>query len=324
MLKSILFIILTLTANTLLAQNTSEIVIAGAIVNTWTQAGLRVTEKPFDLGIQGNGFFALQTENGERVFSRYGEASLNPDGFLVHSASNAKILGYCAGELTAIDLSQFAVSSNESEIKSFRVEQNGTITAIYSNGTSSSTCQIALALFQNPLKLNRKKHVLIPTKASGAGYIGVPHDSTRGSLYGSSLEELDEEMYRLNTKSENSDRVAIEMEKAERASLQWSKEKTLFYIYNLQVSRSALEEIESSTMRCEKSIKDLVAMVESKSQQPSDTDFTNAINQALAQNESEVLVILGKERLEKAIRFRAKFNEKVWDNFGTSIKFTAF
>jgi len=64
-----------------MAQHLSPIVAAGSIVNAWTQGSVRSTEKPFDLSIQGKGFFVLKQSDGEHVFSRYGEMSLNSEDF---------------------------------------------------------------------------------------------------------------------------------------------------------------------------------------------------------------------------------------------------
>ncbi len=132
---------------TLQGQALSPIVAAGSIVNAWTQGSVRSTEKPFDLSIQGKGFFVLQQLNGEHAFSRYGEMSLNSEGFLVHSASQNIVLGYCGANLEPINLSRFAQNTDGSVVKSFTTEIDGTIAAHYTNGTVHKTCSIALAIF---------------------------------------------------------------------------------------------------------------------------------------------------------------------------------
>jgi hypothetical protein len=131
-------------------------------------------------------------------------------------------------------------------------------------------------------------------------------------------------MYRLNIKSGNTDRVADEMEKQRVAIEQWSKQKTLFYIYDLGVTRQELSDIDVSTEKCGKAIKSVVDIAEKAPNQISDVEFSSRIKSALDQHESEVMNVLGQERLDKAKAFRDAFNKDVWNKFGTSLRFTAF
>lgn len=185
------------TANTL----DTPFLTVGVAVNTWTQGGVRVSERPFDLAVQGNGFFSLQLQSGEQVFSRYGDISLDNEGFLIQTSGQARVLGYCGGELQPINLAQFARDDKNSVAKSFRVELSGKITAIYESGYAHETCTVALALFYNANKLKRSKHLLRPTLESGEASIGKPRQEGRGSIFGSSMEELEEQMYELNVKT---------------------------------------------------------------------------------------------------------------------------
>ena len=140
MTKFFLIVSAIFFAKALLAQTLSPIVVAGSIVNAWTQGSVRSTEKPFDLAIQGKGFFVLQQSNGEHAFSRYGEMSLNSEGFLVHSASQNTVLGYCGANLEPINLSRFAQNTDGSVVKSFTTKLDGTIAALYANVTLHKTC----------------------------------------------------------------------------------------------------------------------------------------------------------------------------------------
>jgi flagellar hook protein FlgE len=175
---------------------TDAATLSGSIANSWTQAGVRATDKPFDLAIQGNGFFAIRLPSGEEAFSRYGEMSVDWRGFLVHAPTRGEVLGYCDGEIGPIDLSRFARDEGDKSFaKSFRIELNGTIVAVYENGYSRETCRVAIALFRNSPMLKRSlSHTLHVTGDSGQGSLGVPQVEGRGSIYGSSLEELDEQM----------------------------------------------------------------------------------------------------------------------------------
>lgn len=208
-----------------------------AFVNNWTQAPVRASDKALDLAIQGNGFFILQMPNRHLVFSRYGEMSLTPDGFLVQTESQGSVLGYCQGELQPINLGAFSRDENKSVAKSFRTELDGKITAQFESGYTSQTCTVALALFQDPTGLARSQHILNITESTGEAYIGLPQHDGRGSIFGSSLELLDEQIYRLNLR---------EIDKERHAKDDWSKQKTLFYVYDLNVTHQELSEIEIS------------------------------------------------------------------------------
>jgi flagellar hook protein FlgE len=183
---------------------TPSTIVTGAIVNSWNQAGFQATDKLFDLAIQGNGFFALQLANGERVFSRQGELSLNSEGFLIHNASQGKVLGYCNEVLEPINLSLFAQDLKGTTVKSFRTALNGVITAFYESGYAHQTCTVGLALFNNPNRLIRDNHTLIANRESGMALIGLPQQQARGSVYAYTLEELDEYIYQKNIKSRES------------------------------------------------------------------------------------------------------------------------
>lgn len=55
------------------------------------QGQLNSTDNPFDLAIQGNGFFAIETENGER-FTRNGEFTIDTEGYIVTKEGH-KVMG---------------------------------------------------------------------------------------------------------------------------------------------------------------------------------------------------------------------------------------
>ena len=48
----------------------------------YVQGGLEETGQPLDFAIEGDGFFALETANGERVYTRNGNFSLDNEGYL--------------------------------------------------------------------------------------------------------------------------------------------------------------------------------------------------------------------------------------------------
>lgn len=61
------------------------------VYTQFDQGAMQRTENPFDLAIEGRGFFAVQTERGER-YTRNGAFTINQEGFLVTHNGN-KVMG---------------------------------------------------------------------------------------------------------------------------------------------------------------------------------------------------------------------------------------
>lgn len=177
---------------------TPATVLAGSIVNSWNQAGLRVTQNLFDLAVSGRGFFVLQTPDGRSVFTREGAMSMDVNGYLVHKSSGYRVVGKCGDKTQELRLSDFTQSVEGGVLKSFKVDLDGTIQAYYDSGHMHKTCTVSLAIFQNPNYLKRSGHILTATTLSGDAYISTPQHEGRGSVYGAAQEELDEAMYQMN------------------------------------------------------------------------------------------------------------------------------
>ena len=64
-----------------------KFVIDDGVTRDFSQGALRQTDGPFDLGIEGQGFFSIQTAAGER-FTRDGRFTLAPDGKLTTQAGD--------------------------------------------------------------------------------------------------------------------------------------------------------------------------------------------------------------------------------------------
>ena len=66
----------------------------GAITSRFTQGNLTATEEPFDLAIDGEGFFAVQTPNGETAYTRNGSLlfSIATDGLALTNSEGYPLL----------------------------------------------------------------------------------------------------------------------------------------------------------------------------------------------------------------------------------------
>lgn len=75
-------------------------------------------------------------------------------------------------------------------IKSLRVELDGTLLGVYTNGVVKPLGAVALATFQNQDGLMKAgRNMFYSTPDSGPPKIGMPQSGTRGTIYASSLEE---------------------------------------------------------------------------------------------------------------------------------------
>lgn len=63
-----------------------------AVLQNFNSGNLEATNRPLDLGISGQGFFRME-QNGQVVYSRNGQLTLTPDGYL-QNAAGARVMGY--------------------------------------------------------------------------------------------------------------------------------------------------------------------------------------------------------------------------------------
>ena len=64
-----------------------------SVSQDFSQSSFQSTGNALDMGIQGNGFFTLQTSDGRQVFSRAGNFTRNTSGYLVAS-DGANVMGW--------------------------------------------------------------------------------------------------------------------------------------------------------------------------------------------------------------------------------------
>lgn len=64
-------------------------VVVERMVKDFKQGDMRQTENPYDLALQGKGFFTLQSSTGETLYTREGQFTRSGDGRLVDKVGNA-------------------------------------------------------------------------------------------------------------------------------------------------------------------------------------------------------------------------------------------
>ena len=137
-----------------------------------TQGSLEQTGNPLDLGIQGNGFFAVKILDslGGTGYTRAGNFMINNAGNLVLGLGN----GYQLVPPITLPTNATSVS----------IGTDGTVQYIKAGATAKTTAgQIKLAMFPNPQGLNVLGGSLYaPTEASGPATISIPGQDGTGQI----------------------------------------------------------------------------------------------------------------------------------------------
>ncbi len=140
----------------------------------YTQGNIVQTDGPFDVAIEGRGFFQILMPDGSLGYTRTGEFQVNRDGQLV-TASGFQVQPAITipADAQSVDISQDGIVS---------VTSRGNATAVQA-GT------LQLADFVNPAGLEPMGHnLLIETAASGSPQAGTPGTTGLGTLSQGSVE----------------------------------------------------------------------------------------------------------------------------------------
>ncbi len=146
-----------------------------AIARDYMQGSTKLTQAPFDLEIQGKGFFMVQLPNGEIGYTRDGSFKKDADGVI--KDSNGHIL-----------MPGITIPQNTTQVE---IAGDGAVRVIQGYDAEVETVgQIELANFVNPAGLKGVgKNVFIPTRSSGKPQQGVPGQNQMGMLAQGQLEQ---------------------------------------------------------------------------------------------------------------------------------------
>ncbi len=145
-----------------------------AIYRITTQGDLSSTSNPYDLAIQGPGYFRIQQADGTDAYTRAGNFGLSPQGQLVTQD------GMVVQPGIAIPANTLSVSINA------QGQVNATVAG---NATPQTVGQLELTRFPNEAGLNALGGNLYKeTPASGSPQAGVPGAAGYGSIQQGFLE----------------------------------------------------------------------------------------------------------------------------------------
>lgn len=169
---------------------TSEQAVVGSLFNGGLQGQL-VDTSGNEVSISGNGFFALSSASG-MLYTRNLVLRTNEQSVLVNGTSGHEvlILGK-SGEPVALSFQgrsekKFHGQSHRmATMTAMQVEPDGTISALYSDGSVENVGMLAIALFQNARKLelvDLQKDLLKGTTQSGEPHFARGFAASRGKI----------------------------------------------------------------------------------------------------------------------------------------------
>lgn len=146
----------------------------GSIYRIHEQGNLQQTENPYDLAIQGGGFYRIQLPTGEEAYTRAGSFQLSPEGQMVTPE------GYVVSPGITIPLESLDVSINE----------QGVVEVVTAGASTPQVVgQLELASFFNEaglLSIGDNKY--LETASSGPATVGTPGSAGFGTMMQGFLE----------------------------------------------------------------------------------------------------------------------------------------
>jgi flagellar basal-body rod protein FlgG len=145
-----------------------------AVSKDFTQGSTKVTQAPFDVEIQGSGFFPVQLPNGQIAYTRDGSFKKGPDGRIQDRNGN-------------VMQPEITVPPNAIGVE---IEPDGMISVITEfNQVPQNIGQMQLINFVNPAGLRAiGGNLFVPTNSSGLPQQGLPGQNGLGQIAQGQLE----------------------------------------------------------------------------------------------------------------------------------------
>jgi flagellar hook protein FlgE len=171
-------------------QSPTQIGYGSAIASIDLQAsrsGFQQTARTMDLYISGEGYFIVEDQSGQQLYTRVGSLKFNSEGMLIDSNGNFVLGGI--PEVGRYSLETLEIR-NFDRYTGLYIDESG-----YIKGTNTVTKQIdslgqvALATFANPEALSQEGNMYYAeTDASGTPNISKPGTTVTGPLVSGGLE----------------------------------------------------------------------------------------------------------------------------------------
>jgi len=176
----------------------------GAITSRFTQGNLTQTEEPFDLAIEGQGFFSVQTPNGETAYTRNGSLlfAIATDGLALTNSEGYPLLDTTGTPIVlpaTTDVSKLSIDVDGKVIEAVDVPYTAADGTTKYNTKHEVRMQLGIVQFNNPSGLEKVSGSMYQqTLASGEPRMEVEDDALKrsairsGYLEASNVQTVDE------------------------------------------------------------------------------------------------------------------------------------
>jgi len=176
----------------------------GAITSRFTQGNLTQTDEPFDLAIEGEGFFAVQTPNGETAYTRNGSLlfAIASDGLALTNSEGYPLLDTTGTPIVlpgTTDVSKISIDVDGKVIEAVDVPYEAADGTTKYNTKHEMRAQLGIVQFNNPSGLMKVSGSMYQESlASGEPRMEVEDDALKrsvirsGYLEASNVQTVDE------------------------------------------------------------------------------------------------------------------------------------
>lgn len=176
----------------------------GAITSRFTQGNLTQTDEPFDLAIDGEGFFAVQTPNGETAYTRNGSLlfAIASDGLALTNSEGYPLLDTTGTPIVlpgTTDVSKISIDVDGKVIEAVDEPYTAADGTTKYNTRHVERAQLGIVQFNNPSGLLKVSGSMYQESlASGEPRMEVEDDALKrsvirsGYLEASNVQTVDE------------------------------------------------------------------------------------------------------------------------------------
>jgi flagellar hook protein FlgE len=156
-------------------------VTVATITSDSAQGSFQPTGVDTNVAISGSGFFVLQGANGDPVYTRSGDFSLDANGTLVDPSTGLDVMVISASGAVG-------PLSVPPGVQSLTIGANGAVYGVYADGQQTALGSVALATFHNAGGLVRVSGGYQASAASGTAQVGRAGSAGFGTLVSGMVE----------------------------------------------------------------------------------------------------------------------------------------